>query len=408
MIEIKGNFNTAKVFTNNIEETALEQITTMCNQDFFSDSKIRIMPDTHAGAGCVIGTTMTITDKLVPNLVGVDIGCGMHTTSLGNDIIDLQKLDTFIHEQIPCGFNNNVKAQMDFTDELDTLRCMRDLKKNAKDFNLAIGSLGSGNHFIELNVDSSGGKYLVIHSGSRNLGHQVATYYQDKAFEYHSGLDNTYEITRLTLIKTLKDLDKKSEIKKALSELKKAYMKESPIEKSLCYLEGQLMQDYLHDMNIVQLYANYNREIMTNRILTECLGRCVEPKNSFQTIHNYIDLSSMILRKGAISAQQGELVLIPINMRDGSLLCRGKGNPDWNFSAPHGAGRLMSRTQAKEQVKLADFEDSMKGIYTTSVNASTLDESAFAYKPMQEIIDNVQDSVDILDIIKPIYNFKAN
>jgi len=405
MVEFEGKFNKAKVFIDNVEETAVSQIIELCNQEFVQGSTIRIMPDTHAGAGCVIGTTMTIKDKVVPNLVGVDIGCGMLCVELGNIDLDLPLIDKFIRNSIPSGFKINSQPQIDFKDEINNLKCIRELKKSPKEFNKALGSLGGGNHFIEINATGEN-KYLVIHSGSRNMGLQIATYYQNKAFEYHSGMNNEYEIARENLIKKYKATNRKEEIQKGLANLKNHYKKESPIDKKLCYLEGQFMKDYLHDMDIAQIYSNINRIVMAQRIVKK-IGLNYDDLKVFQTIHNYIDIENMMLRKGAVSAQKDEILLIPINMRDGSLLCKGKGNPDWNYSAPHGAGRLMSRTQANNTFKLDDFKASMEGIYTTSVNAGTLDEAPMAYKPIKDIVDNIQDTVEILEIIKPIYNFKA-
>jgi RNA-splicing ligase RtcB len=408
MIEIKGKYNTAKVFTDHVEESAISQVIELCNQEFAKDSKIRMMPDLHSGAGCVIGTTMTITDKVVANFVGVDINCGVLCVKLGKNFIDFEKLDNFIRNKIPHGMHNNKERVANFEDEISKLLCLRDLHKSASEFNLAIGSLGGGNHFVEVDKDDAGEYYLVIHSGSRNMGLQIAKYYQEKAFDYHNGIDEGFEKEKLALIKEYKDNGKRKQIQNAVDVLKKKHKKESGIPKDFCYLEGKLMQDYLHDMGIAQKFATLNRETMAKRIVIECLGMDYSQLESFTTIHNYIDLKNNILRKGAVSAQDGEILIIPINMHDGSLICRGKGNPDWNFSAPHGAGRLMSRTQAKETLDLNEFQNSMNGIYTTSVNLNTLDEAPSAYKPMQEIIDNIVETVDILSIIKPVYNFKAN
>jgi len=408
MIEIKGKYNAAKIFTDHVEESAISQVIELCNQEFAKDSKIRIMPDCHAGAGCVIGTTMAISDKIVPNLVGVDIGCGMFCIKLGSINLDFEKIDKFIRNKIPHGMSNNKEMVADFKDEINTLLCLRELHKNAPEFNLAIGSLGGGNHFIEIDIDEENNYWLVIHSGSRNMGLQIAKYYQEKAFDYHNGIDEEFEKEKLALIKEYKNNGKRNQIQNAVDVLKKKHKKESHIPKDFCYLEGRLMQDYLHDMGIAQKFATLNRETMAKRIVIECLGMDYSQLESFTTIHNYIDLKNNILRKGAVSAQDGEILIIPINMHDGSLICRGKGNPDWNFSAPHGAGRLMSRTQAKETLDLNEFQNSMSEIYTTSVNLNTLDEAPSAYKPMQEIIDNISDTVDILSIIKPAYNFKAN
>ncbi|NLZ92972.1 MAG: RtcB family protein [Firmicutes bacterium] len=407
-MELQGKFNTAKVFTDNVDEETISQIINLCNQEFIQGSKIRIMPDTHAGVGCVIGTTMTIKDKIVPNLVGVDIGCGMLTVVLGDIEIDFQKLDDYIRANIPCGFAINKQPQTDYIRQIEKLICFREIPKSAKELNRALGSLGGGNHFIEVNKDKNGAKYLVVHSGSRNLGHQVATYYQKKAIAYHSGENDEYEAEKQALIKSYKAQGKRKLIQKALIELKQKHRTECKIPKDLAYLEGRLMENYLHDMRIVQKYAEINREVMARKIVCNVFQLDYESLEKFQTIHNYIDTEQMILRKGAISAQLGERVLIPINMRDGSILAVGKGNPDWNFSAPHGAGRLMSRSQAKEQLSLADFQTTMQNVWSSSVKKSTLDEAPMAYKPLDEIIKNIQDAVEIIDIIKPLYNFKAS
>jgi len=406
-IEITGQYNTAKVYSHTAESQAIGQIISLCNLEFFADSNIVFMPDLHAGAGCVIGTTMTITDKVVPNFVGVDIGCGMFCIELGNVDLDLELIDNFIKHQVPHGHRNNKEPQYNYTDKIQELICMRDLPKAAKTYNLAIGSLGGGNHFIEINESSNGKKYLVVHSGSRNIGLQIAKHYQRKAFDYHNGINDDFEKEKKELVKEYKETGKRNQIQNALDVLEKKYRRESTtIPKDFCYLEGQLMEDYLHDMKIAQEYATINRMIIAKRIL-ELIRLDWESAYGFSTIHNYIDLDNMILRKGAVSAQKDEILIVPMNMRDGSLLCKGKGNLDWNFSAPHGAGRLMSRTKAKEDLSMAEFEQTMDGIYSTSVRQSTLDEAPMAYKPMQEIIDAIGDTVEILNILKPIYNFKS-
>jgi len=406
-IEITGQYNTAKVYSHTAESQAIGQIISLCNLEFFADSNIVFMPDLHAGAGCVIGTTMTITDKVVPNFVGVDIGCGMFCIELGNVDLDLELIDNFIKHQVPHGHRNNKEPQYNYTDKIQELICMRDLPKAAKTYNLAIGSLGGGNHFIEINESSNGKKYLVVHSGSRNIGLQIAKHYQRKAFDYHNGINDDFEKEKKELVKEYKETGKRNQIQNALDVLEKKYRRESTtIPKDFCYLEGQLMEDYLHDMKIAQEYATINRMIIAKRIL-ELIGLDWESAYGFSTIHNYIDLDNMILRKGAVSAQKDEILIIPMNMRDGSLLCKGKGNPDWNFSAPHGAGRLMSRTKAKEDLSMTEFEQTMSGVYSTSIRQGTLDEAPMAYKPMQEIIDAIGDTVEILDILKPIYNFKS-
>ena len=392
MIEIKGKYNTAKVFTDNIEEKAAGQILELCSQEFVKDSEIRIMPDTHAGAGCTIGTTMTIKDKIVPNLVGVDIGCGMFVSMLENSKIDFNKLDSTIRSCVPSGFDvrETPHEYKDYID-LDDLKCKEhvDLKRAS----LSIGTLGGGNHFIEMNEDEEGNIYLVVHSGSRHLGKQIAEYYQDRA---------TKEIVRKSNDSIIAELKSKGRVKEIQGEIEKEKAK---INGALSYVEGQTFEDYIHDMHIAQKFAEYNRKAIAEVIIREMDFNVVD---SFTTIHNYIDLDEMILRKGAISAKKDEVVIIPINMRDGSIIATGKGNDDWNQSAPHGAGRLMSRKQAKRSLSLEEFRKSMDGIYTTSLSMNTLDEAPFGYKPIEEIIANVQNTVEINKIIKPIYNFKAS
>ena len=396
MIELKGKYNTAKVFTEVIEETAIGQIIELCNQKFIAGETIRIMPDVHAGAGCTIGTTMTITDKIVPNLVGVDIGCGVYVVKLKEKHIELQKLDKVIREFIPSGFSvrSGVHEYEKYVN-LANLRCIKGVN-NLDRIYQSLGTLGGGNHFIEVNKDSEGNLYLVIHSGSRNLGKQVAEYYQNLAIEkLSSNLDE-----QKALIAKLKAEGRQSEIEAELKKLKRPV-----INKALAYVDGKDFEDYIHDMEITQNFAYWNRKAMAQVILKEMK---LKAEDEFTTIHNYIDTDNMILRKGAVSAQAGEILLIPINMRDGSLLCKGKGNADWNFSAPHGAGRLMSRSVAKESFTVNEFKKQMAGIYTTSVGQSTLDECPMAYKGIDDIVNNIGDTVDILDILKPIYNYKAN
>jgi len=394
MITLQGKYNTAKVFTDTAENETISQIINLLNQDFTAGSQIRIMPDTHAGAGCPIGTTMTIENKIVPNLVGVDIGCGMETVMLKDRRVELQALDKVIHGYIPAGFDIRGEAHK-FADEiqLDKLHCLNKINYNRAV--LSLGTLGGGNHFIELDKDGDGRLYLVVHSGSRHLGKQIAELYQQAAFD--SLKQNSAEIKEL--IDTLKKAGRQKDIEK---EVKK--MKTPLIDKTLSYVEGELLDKYLHDMRIAQKYAVLNRKAITETIVRKMK---LKVEGSFTTVHNYIDMESKILRKGAVSAKKDERLLIPINMRDGSLICLGKGNPDWNFSAPHGAGRLMSRSTAKKSITLSQFKKSMEGIYSTTINKSTLDESAFAYKPMEEIIENIGDTVEIVSIIRPIYNFKA-
>ncbi|HWT76628.1 MAG TPA: RtcB family protein [Mobilitalea sp.] len=394
MIELQGKYNTAKVFTDNIEQEAISQIINLLNQKFVCDSQIRIMPDTHAGVGCTIGTTMTLTDKVVPNLVGVDIGCGMETVLLKDSHVELQKLDTVIHKYIPAGFEvrENPHSYMNEIN-LAELRCADHV--NLYRAELSMGTLGGGNHFIELDKDDNGRFYLVVHSGSRNLGKQVAEYYQKAAAKDLERRSNDSS----KLIAELKAQGRETEIESELQMLD--FLK---IDRNLAFVEGHMFDDYIHDMMITQRYAMLNRKAIVKDIVKQMKFKV---EDYFTTIHNYIETDNMILRKGAISAKAGEQVLIPMNMRDGSLVCVGKGNPDWNLSAPHGAGRLMSRSAAKESITLSQFKESMEGIYSSTVNKSTIDESPFAYKPMDEIITNIADTVEIVKIIKPVYNFKA-
>lgn len=397
---IEGKYNIAKVYTEVVEETALEQIRTLCNQEFVKDSKIRIMPDVHAGAGCTIGTTMTLKDCVVPNLVGVDIGCGMETIQIKNSHIELQKLDKLIYEKIPSGFNIRSSVHK-YNDEIDLnmLRCKREGRINLDRAVKSLGTLGGGNHFIEADKDEEGNIFIVIHSGSRHLGLEVANYYQELAYKSLNG-NTTDDINQLII--HYKADGREKEIQTAIDELKAQVRTEIP--KQLSYLSGQLMEDYIHDMKIVQRFALLNRKAMMDEIIR---GLKLKVEDEFTTIHNYIDTEAMILRKGAVSAKKGERLLIPINMRDGSLICIGKGNEDWNNSAPHGAGRLMSRIKAKSTFTVSEFKKQMKGIYTTSVNSDTLDECPMAYKDMEDIVKNIGDTAEIIKIIKPIYNFKA-
>jgi RNA-splicing ligase RtcB len=401
MFEIKGKVNTAICYATVVEDEAIEQIRRMCDYSFTEGSKIRIMPDVHAGKGCTIGTTMTVAGKAVPNVVGVDIGCGMYTVELGKAAVDFEKVDEAAHF-IPSGMNIWEGRTERF--DLESLRCYRELK-NTKWLERSLGTLGGGNHFIEIDEASDGTKYLVIHSGSRNLGKQVAEWYQQLAIDLHKGIGEYLE-AREELIRTLKEQGRKGEIQQALKNLKwEKYNGEPDMPADLCYLEGKYLEDYLHDVEICQRFARRNREKMAE-VLLERTG--MSGSNAFHTIHNYIDTEEMILRKGAIAAHQGENVLIPINMRDGSVLAVGKGNPEWNYSAPHGAGRVLSRTMAKKSLSLEEYQETMKGVYTTSVNESTLDEAPMAYKSLADIIDVIRESVDVIDVMKPIYNYKAS
>ena len=400
MVEIIGANNTAKCFTDVVETAAFEQIKAVCDEAAFKDSKIRIMPDVHAGKGCTIGTTMTITDKVVPNMVGVDIGCGMYTVALGNIDIDFEKFDEAAH-YIPCGRDVWEGRQEHF--DLTVLKCYRNLKESRR-LERSLGTLGGGNHFIEIDVDSNCNKYLVIHSGSRNLGTQVASYYQSIAVELNMGKEEYYK-KREEIIETYKADGRRKEIQAILKQLKKDWeLKEPTMPYDLCYLYGLFMEEYLHDIDICQKFAKRNREKMAE-ILLQRTG--IQGGEAFHTIHNYIDVENMILRKGSVSAKKDEKLLIPINMRDGSIICIGKGNEDWNCSAPHGAGRLMSRTNAFATLSMEEYKEQMKGIYSTCIGEKTLDESPMAYKNMDEILRNIEPTATVVEIIKPIYNFKA-
>ena len=393
MKEIKNSIdNKTIIYAETFEYEAYDQLKELCNFEPYLDSKIRIMPDAHAGKGCVVGTTMTISNKVTPNLVGVDIGCGMLTVELKDSIIDFSKLDKVISNKIPSGFSVHDRAKSSF--DFSNLRCSNhvDLKRAL----LSIGSLGGGNHFIEVDYSEKTHKYyLVIHSGSRKLGGDVCKYYQDLAFQKVNEMKKIKE----ELIKKLKSEGREKEIDSQLKLISKP-----SVNKDLAFLSGSDFNDYLNDMNLVQKFAVLNRKTMADIIIKE-MG--FDESERFETIHNYIDFKRMILRKGAVSAEYGEKLLIPINMRDGSLICVGKGNEDWNFSAPHGAGRLMSRSKAKELIDLEEYKLSMSGIYSTSVCQSTLDEAPQAYKPMEEIVQAIEPTVDIIDIIKPEYNFKS-
>lgn len=398
MIELQGKYNAAKVFTDVVDDASIAQIIQLCNQEFTAGSRIRLMPDVHAGAGCTVGTTMTITDKVVPNLVGVDIGCGMETVLLKETRVELQKLDKLIYAKIPSGFSIREKTHR-YIERIDLaeLHCYKQL--NAARAEKSLGTLGGGNHFIELDRDDNGRYYLVVHSGSRHLGLEVATYYQEEGYKQRNGSSAHDE---QALITALKEAGCEKEIQKALKALKGT--KRTNIPKALCYVSGALFEQYIHDMHIIQQFALLNRKAMVDEILK---GMGWHAEDSFTTIHNYIDTDAMILRKGAVSAKDGELLLIPINMRDGSLICTGRGNEDWNCSAPHGAGRLMSRSQAKESFTLPEYKKQMEGIYTTSVGKATLDECPMAYKRMEDITGNIGDTVTIEKVIRPVYNFKA-
>ena len=399
MLEIKGKRNTAICYASVIEEEAVEQIRRMCDYEFTEGSRIRIMPDVHAGKACTIGTTMTIVDKAVPNIVGVDIGCGMYTVSLGKHDIDFDKLDAAAYF-IPSGMNVWEAPQEHF--DLKQLRCYQELK-NMSRLEASLGTLGGGNHFIEVDRAADGSNYLVIHSGSRNLGKQVAEFYQRLAIDLNKGKE-AYQEEREEIIRTYKAQGRTREIQAALERIS-WNQRETSIPEDLCFLYGTYLEDYLHDVEICQHFARRNRELMAEILIDRAGLSCGE---CFHTIHNYIDTEEMILRKGAIAAHKDEKVLIPINMRDGSVLAVGKGNEEWNYSAPHGAGRIMSRRAAKSSLSMEEYQETMKGVYTTSVSASTLDEAPMAYKSLNDIIGVIRESVDVIDVMKPVYNFKAS
>lgn len=368
MFELTGKFNTAKVFANSADKKSISQVINLLNQPFVENQKIRLMPDIHPGTSCTIGMTMTIEDKIVPDLVGADIGCGVNVVYLDCNEVDLKKLDEVIRKKVPFGYAINEIPHKFMNDiNLTDLDCYFNLEYGAQG-NFALGSLGGGNHFIELEKTNNNELILVVHSGSRRMGQEVCEYYQ----------------------------------KQAWIEFKRKY--HTSYQSDFIYCEGKLFEKYIHDMEIMQEYAFLNRKAIIETILTN-MG--LDYTDSFTTVHNYVDLDKMILRKGAVSALKNEKLIIPINMSQGSLICKGKGNSDWNYSAPHGAGRLLSRSQAKATISLDEFQKSMDGIYTTSISKNTLSESPMVYKPIESILDNIGDTVEILDIAKPIYNFKA-
>lgn len=400
MFEIKGKVTTAVCYAKVVEQDAIDQIRRMCDYSLTQGSKVRIMPDVHVGKGCTIGTTMTIIDKACPNVVGVDLGCGMYTVRLQERQLDFAAIDEAAH-YIPSGMNTWQTKVEDF--DLTGLRCYAVLKEFHW-LECSLGTLGGGNHFIEIDKTSDGTFYLVIHSGSRNLGKQVAEYYQRMAVELHKGKED-YLLQRNEIVRTYREQGRHSEIQAALAALKQQYTDREPdVPEDLCWLYGDALADYLHDVEICQQFARRSREKMAEVILERTGMTSAE---SFHTIHNYIDTQEMILRKGAIAAHQGEKVLIPINMRDGSVLAVGKGNADWNYSAPHGAGRVLSRRAARNSLDMASYRQAMEGIYTTSVNEQTLDEAPMAYKSLSDIMDVIEASVDVIEVMKPVYNFKA-
>jgi len=401
MITIQGACNTAICYCAELEKTAAGQIKAVCDQAAFTESKIRVMPDVHAGLGCTIGTTMTIADKVVPGMVGVDIGCGIETVRLAERQIDFARLDALIRAKIPHGRAiRTVPHRLNHEIDLTTLRCLPQVKLERA--HRSIGTLGGGNHFIEVNRSAGGELFLVVHSGSRHLGNEVAKYYQEEGFRALCG-NARFQVDEA--IARMKAEGDTKQIHKAVKELKKQRAMLTPLPKDLAYVEGRLFDDYIHDMHIIQHFAALNRKAMVNVILS---GLGLIPLETFTTIHNYIDTDAMILRKGAVSAMAGEKLLIPINMRDGSLLCLGRGNEDWNCSAPHGAGRLMSRKDAFLHLSMDAYQKEMAGVYTTCVSPGTLDESPMAYKSMAEIMAQIKPTAEIIDHLKPVYNFKAS
>ncbi len=410
-----------KIFTDNVEESALEQIKELLSIDVFSDKKIRIMPDVHAGAGCVIGFTGDLGDKVIPNIVGVDIGCGMRILNLGKLAdIDYHAFHEHIRSNVPSGkivredkfgFKPLVGEEMEIYREakklVTELFCYRELKDSGR-INKSIGSLGGGNHFIELDKDDEENVYLVIHTGSRNLGKQVAEIYQAKAVKHLTAGADEFEETIRRTIEEYKAAGRRSELQGVIKKMRKSMEGRLPaVRPDLCYLEGEGREHYLHDMRICQRWAVLNRKLIALLLVKFFGSQRLEAAQQWESVHNYIS-DDNIIRKGSISAAAGERCIIPLNMRDGSLLCTGKGNPDWNCSAPHGAGRVLSRTQAYEKITMEDFEASMQGIYSESVNDFTRDESPMVYKPASEIIANIGDTVTIDTIIRPIFNFKAS
>ena len=378
---VEGKYNTARVFSQKRDETAVEQIAAICSNAAYKNSQIRIMPDYHPGLGSVIGFTATLENRIIPNTVGVDINCGMHCSRLGKVEINFRLLDQFIRSSIPHGFKHNQKISPRIPSDIkeEIVRVSKKLGLGADNQLKGIGSLGGGNHFIEINQAENGDKYLVIHSGSRNFGLQICNYHQKQAYQYCC---QQYKMAA--------DLELKAEY---------------DLNKSNSFLEGKLAAEYYQDMKVAQKYADLNRKIMAERIL-EFLE--LEALASFQTRHNYINFEDHIIRKGAVSAHQDEKILIPLNMRDGSILARGLGNPDWNYSAPHGAGRLLSRTQAKKEISLKEFKKSMRDVYSSSVKKSTIDEAPSAYKSAEEILLAVKESIEVIEVLKPLYNFKAS
>ena len=386
-MELKTKYGEVKIFAKTIEEKALSQIINFANSPLGENSHIRIMSDCHAGAGCVIGTTMKITDKICPNLVGVDIGCGCNLVKTNiNFSKRLKELDNIIRTCIPYGMNvHSNEISYDFSQ----LRCWKSLQKDTQNLSqCSLGTLGGGNHFIEAYENG----YISVHSGSRNIGYKVAEYYQKLAIKEIEQYNHSILIEQL---KSITPINRENWLK----------TNKISIDRELCYLKNFTMEDYLHDIEIIQQFAVDNRKHILNTIIDKMNGKIL---SQITSIHNYIDTNNMILRKGAISAQKDEMLVIPLNMRDGLLICKGKGNEDWNYSAPHGAGRLYSRSKAKETFTVEQFQKAMEGIYSSCINSSTLDEAPFAYKDYQEIMECIEPTVEILKRIIPIYNFKSD
>jgi len=399
MITIQGKFGEAKIFTDNIEPEAITDIYKILNSPVAINANMRIMPDVHKGMSFPIGTTMKITDKVIPNGVSVDIGCGMLVQTLKDSHIELGKLDKVIHANVPAGFSIHKKAHRWADDtRIQELRCKAELPNMPK-FHLAIGTLGGGNHFIEVNKDETGQLFLVIHTGSRNLGKQIADYYQQKAY------DAMKSKRASDLAEILDNLKKNGRVDEIDAAIKYFHSNNPEPDKAMAYCEGELMQDYLHDMAIAQEYASLNRKAIADII--QC-GMRWKVEGEFETIHNYIDMDTKILRKGAVRAEKGEILIVPMNMAWGSVIAVGKGNPDWNESCAHGSGRKMSRKKAKESVSMDDYLNSMNGIYTTCVDKSTIDESPMAYKNPEEVLENLKDTIEVVNRIVPVYNFKAS
>ncbi|MBF4693720.1 RtcB family protein [Fusibacter ferrireducens] len=407
MIEISGKYNKAIVFCDEIEEDAKKQIKSVCDLYIFRDQNIRIMPDCHSGKGCVIGFTAQVPNQIVPSLIGVDIGCGMMAVALGQREIDFESLDQFIKANIPSGFEiyDDLSVEIEANFEIELEKISKLTHSEAKKHMLSLGTLGSGNHFIEIDVNLQGEKYLVIHTGSRNFGHQVATFYQRKAMHYCERTKKKLKLEREQALKRIRKQKNKALEKEVLSEFEEK-MAPYHVSNALAFLEGQDREDYLRDMKFAQKYASLNRTIIAQKICAH-LGTPFESLFHFETVHNYINFEDMMIRKGAVSAQKGERLIIPINMRDGAIVAIGKGNEAYNYSAPHGAGRLLSRRMAIEKLSLSEFQDEMKGIYSSSVTERTLDESPMAYKSIEMILKYIEDTVDVVEIIRPLYNFKA-